>query len=152
MAVIYISNEHKIYLLFHFKPLQIFPKLWFLVWKYTIWQPCSHSSNVVCSVVHISRSYICDATYQQCMCMGEGVFTYTKHESCVVRDKILSYDTNLFRKLCRTPKNRVSCRHTYNDFKNRMWKVRLGTDVMIFKNIFADKFSEKIGVFDSKQS
>jgi hypothetical protein len=26
-----------------------------------------------------------------------------------------------------------------------------GTDVMIFKNIFAKKFSEKIGVFDSKQ-
>jgi hypothetical protein len=27
-----------------------------------------------------------------------------------------------------------------------------GTDVMIFKNIFAEKFREKIGVFDSKQS
>jgi hypothetical protein len=27
-----------------------------------------------------------------------------------------------------------------------------GNDVMIFKNIFAEKFSEKIGVFDSKQS
>jgi hypothetical protein len=27
-----------------------------------------------------------------------------------------------------------------------------GTDVMIFKNIFAKKFCEKIGVFDSKQS
>jgi hypothetical protein len=27
-----------------------------------------------------------------------------------------------------------------------------GTDVMIFKNIFAKKFSEKIVVFDSKQS
>jgi hypothetical protein len=27
-----------------------------------------------------------------------------------------------------------------------------GTDIMIFKNIFAKKFSEKIGVFDSKQS
>jgi hypothetical protein len=26
------------------------------------------------------------------------------------------------------------------------------TDVMIFKNIFAEKFSKKIGVFDSKQS
>jgi hypothetical protein len=27
-----------------------------------------------------------------------------------------------------------------------------GTDVMIFLNIFAEKFSEKNGVFDSKQS
>jgi hypothetical protein len=27
-----------------------------------------------------------------------------------------------------------------------------GTDVMILKNIFAEKFSEKIGVFESKQS
>jgi hypothetical protein len=27
-----------------------------------------------------------------------------------------------------------------------------GTDAMIFKNIFAKKFSEKIGVFDPKQS
>jgi hypothetical protein len=26
-----------------------------------------------------------------------------------------------------------------------------GTDVMIFKKIFAEKFGEKIGVFDSKQ-
>jgi hypothetical protein len=26
------------------------------------------------------------------------------------------------------------------------------TDAMIFKNIFAEKFSEKIGIFDSKQS
>jgi hypothetical protein len=30
-------------------------------------------------------------------------------------------------------------------------RVRPGTDVMIFKNIFAEKFGEKIGVFDSKQ-
>jgi hypothetical protein len=29
---------------------------------------------------------------------------------------------------------------------------RAGTDVRIFKNIFAENFSEKIGVFDSKQS
>jgi hypothetical protein len=27
-----------------------------------------------------------------------------------------------------------------------------GTNVMIFKNIFAEKFREKIGAFDSKQS
>jgi hypothetical protein len=27
-----------------------------------------------------------------------------------------------------------------------------GTDVMIFKNSFAEKFSEKIAIFDSKQS
>jgi hypothetical protein len=27
-----------------------------------------------------------------------------------------------------------------------------GTDVIIFKNIFAKKIGEKIGVFDSKQS
>jgi hypothetical protein len=27
-----------------------------------------------------------------------------------------------------------------------------GTYVMIFKNIFAEKFSKKIGAFDSKQS
>jgi hypothetical protein len=27
-----------------------------------------------------------------------------------------------------------------------------GTDVMILKNIFAEKFSEQIGVFDSNQS
>jgi hypothetical protein len=33
------------------------------------------------------------------------------------------------------------------------WHQQLpGTDVVIFKNIFAEKFSEKIGVFDSKQS
>jgi hypothetical protein len=30
--------------------------------------------------------------------------------------------------------------------------ARPGTDVLIFKNILAEKFSEKIGVFDSKQS
>jgi hypothetical protein len=29
---------------------------------------------------------------------------------------------------------------------------RPGTDVMVFKDIFAEKFSGKIGVFDSKQS
>jgi hypothetical protein len=27
-----------------------------------------------------------------------------------------------------------------------------GTNVMIFKNIFAEKICEKIGIFDSKQS
>jgi hypothetical protein len=27
-----------------------------------------------------------------------------------------------------------------------------GTDVMLFKNIFAEKFNNKIGVFDSKQN
>jgi hypothetical protein len=32
----------------------------------------------------------------------------------------------------------------------RRWEA--GTDVMIFKNIYAKKFVEKIGVFDSKQS
>jgi hypothetical protein len=30
--------------------------------------------------------------------------------------------------------------------------VQPGTDVMIFLNIFAEKFSKKIGVLDSKQS
>jgi hypothetical protein len=29
---------------------------------------------------------------------------------------------------------------------------KTGTDVMIFKNIFDEEFSKKIGVFDSKQS
>jgi hypothetical protein len=29
---------------------------------------------------------------------------------------------------------------------------KTGTDVMIFKNIFAENFGEKIGVFDLKQS
>jgi hypothetical protein len=31
-------------------------------------------------------------------------------------------------------------------------RLRPGTDVIIFKNIIAEKFGEKIGVFDSKQS
>jgi hypothetical protein len=31
-------------------------------------------------------------------------------------------------------------------------EIESGTDVTIFKNIFAEKFNEKICVFDSKQS
>jgi hypothetical protein len=31
--------------IFHFKALQNLPKLGFLVWKYTIWQPCCKALN-----------------------------------------------------------------------------------------------------------
>jgi hypothetical protein len=34
----------------------------------------------------------------------------------------------------------------------QFWAASPGIDVMIFKNIFAEKFSEKIGFFGSKQS
>jgi hypothetical protein len=39
----------------------------------------------------------------------------------------------------------------YKHQMNRLQGLQ-GTDVMIFKNIFAEKFGEKIGVFDSKPS
>jgi hypothetical protein len=47
------------------------------------------------------------------------------------------------------------CHCTYHlpDLRqNAIFSQKPGTDVMIFLNIFAEKFGEKIGVFDSKQS
>jgi hypothetical protein len=40
----------------------------------------------------------------------------------------------------------------YRDSKQTNAYLCPGTDVMIFLNIFAENFCEKIGVFDSKQS
>jgi hypothetical protein len=42
--------------------------------------------------------------------------------------------------------------HDETTLARRQGKSKPGTDVMILKNIFAENFCEKIGVFDSKQS
>jgi hypothetical protein len=49
---LYVPNGHINSNHFHVKALQNLPKLCFLVWKYTIWQPCRQDGNL-----SWSRSY-----------------------------------------------------------------------------------------------